>query len=514
MTSSPTAGWYPDPTRRHEYRYWEGNAWTDAVADAGSTSSDPLVAPPPPGAASDLPATTEDVVTEPVSTAPSDSNAGGAPPGIPTGPLESAAGSPTGPAASAGGPTVPAAPAPAPVPVPATGTAPPTPQQSWTPPARGPATPPSSPGAFPASTAPPAVVPPQSSGRPSATWWVLAAAIVVVLLLGSAASWFVWLRPGPGPGHLTASGVTSRSVSLTWSPPKTDSVPQRYVIRRNNHDIAEVTWGTTYQDSGLEPLKSYHYGVVAVVDGERSRTATVVAHTRPAPPVGLTTGEITRTSVILTWQAPRGPGPEKYIVRRDNRDLATVSGATLTYSVTGLEPLTVGMYTVVAVTRGKQSDLSNTVRAVTQPPPTDEARLVGAWDITTTVTNPGRIRLKAGSASHVTWRFTPTCADGPCPVTISGDIAGTAFSATLARQGGTYRGSAQARISTCGGKKNTNTLRFTIVVSDGDVYDDVQWIASKWKGSLRLEYPYTDLGRTYCAATAVDFSLAPLSWAP
>jgi hypothetical protein len=513
MTGSPTAGWYPDPTRRHEYRYWAGRAWTDAVADAGSTSSDPLVAPPPPGAASDLPATTENVVTQPVRTAPSDSDARGAPPGIPTGPLEFAAGPPMSPAASAEGATAPAAPGPT-DPGPTTGMPPPTPQHSWTPPARDPATLPASPVAFPVSTAPTAVIPPQSPGRPSATWWVLAAVTVVVLLLGSAASWFVWLRPGPGPGQLTVSGVTSQSVSLTWSPPKTDSVPQRYVVRRNGHDIAEVTTGTVYQDSGLEPLKSYQYGVVAVVDGERSRAATVVAHTRPAPPVGLTTGEITRTSVILTWQAPDGPRPEKYLVRRDNRDIATVSGATLTYSVAGMKPLTVGTYIVVAVTKGQQSDPSNPVRAVTHAPPTDESRLVGVWDIAMTVTNPGRSRLKAGSAPSVTWRFTPTCAEGPCTVTVSGDLAGTAFSATLDRQGRTYRGSTQARISTCGDRRNTNKLSFTIVVSDANVYDEVHWIASNWKGSLRLEYPYTDLGRTYCPATFVDFSLASLSWTP
>jgi hypothetical protein len=81
-------------------------------------------------------------------------------------------------------------------------------------------------------------------------------------------------------------------------------------------------------------------------------------------------------------------------------------------------------------------------------------------------------------------------------VTISGNFAGTAFSATLDRRGGTYRGSTQAPISTCGDKRDTNTLSFTIVVLDGDVHDDVQWIASRWRGSLRLEYPYTDLGRT------------------
>ena len=32
--------WLPDPTRRHELRYFDGAAWTNHVADAGSTSVD------------------------------------------------------------------------------------------------------------------------------------------------------------------------------------------------------------------------------------------------------------------------------------------------------------------------------------------------------------------------------------------------------------------------------------------------------------------------------------------
>ena len=33
--SNPAANWYPDPTGRHEHRYWDGNAWTDHVSDRG-----------------------------------------------------------------------------------------------------------------------------------------------------------------------------------------------------------------------------------------------------------------------------------------------------------------------------------------------------------------------------------------------------------------------------------------------------------------------------------------------
>ncbi len=41
MSEHP-AGWHPDPRERHEYRYWDGTAWTDHVADQGQASTDPV----------------------------------------------------------------------------------------------------------------------------------------------------------------------------------------------------------------------------------------------------------------------------------------------------------------------------------------------------------------------------------------------------------------------------------------------------------------------------------------
>jgi hypothetical protein len=36
------ARWAPDPTGRHELRYWNGSEWTDHVADGGVQATDPL----------------------------------------------------------------------------------------------------------------------------------------------------------------------------------------------------------------------------------------------------------------------------------------------------------------------------------------------------------------------------------------------------------------------------------------------------------------------------------------
>ena len=41
VTEAPPFGWYPDPSGRHEQRYWDGTRWTEHVSDGGQQSSDP-----------------------------------------------------------------------------------------------------------------------------------------------------------------------------------------------------------------------------------------------------------------------------------------------------------------------------------------------------------------------------------------------------------------------------------------------------------------------------------------
>jgi len=40
MNTEP--GWYPDPYRRHEVRYWDGSSWTESIKDAERPGTDPL----------------------------------------------------------------------------------------------------------------------------------------------------------------------------------------------------------------------------------------------------------------------------------------------------------------------------------------------------------------------------------------------------------------------------------------------------------------------------------------
>jgi len=74
------AGWQPDPHGRHEYRYWDGQEWTDQVSDGGVVSTDP------PGDVGEAPTdvtappSTTDTVAQPVAGPPT----AGSPAGPPT----------------------------------------------------------------------------------------------------------------------------------------------------------------------------------------------------------------------------------------------------------------------------------------------------------------------------------------------------------------------------------------------------------------------------------------------
>lgn len=40
VPATPRAGWYTDPTGRHQQRYWDGLKWTENVSDQGQSGID------------------------------------------------------------------------------------------------------------------------------------------------------------------------------------------------------------------------------------------------------------------------------------------------------------------------------------------------------------------------------------------------------------------------------------------------------------------------------------------
>ena len=105
--SAPSPGWNPDPSGRHEYRYWDGSSWTDDVSDNGVTSTDALAAAGGPGYPTDQAPTAPFEPTQAYGQGPAapgyeqpGTPSGGYPPagpgGYPPGPEDPAPGGPGG----------------------------------------------------------------------------------------------------------------------------------------------------------------------------------------------------------------------------------------------------------------------------------------------------------------------------------------------------------------------------------------------------------------------------------
>ncbi len=57
------AAWHPDPTGRHELRYWDGTQWTEHVSDGGVQSVSPLTPPEEPTAQSSRESSAQEAAT-------------------------------------------------------------------------------------------------------------------------------------------------------------------------------------------------------------------------------------------------------------------------------------------------------------------------------------------------------------------------------------------------------------------------------------------------------------------
>jgi hypothetical protein len=88
------------------------------------------------------------------------------------------------------------------------------------------------------------------------------------------------------PANLTATAVSSSQINLSWNA-STDNVGvSGYKIYRNGTQLATVTAGTSYQNTGLSPSTSYSYTVAAydALGNTSAQSAVATATTQAAPP--------------------------------------------------------------------------------------------------------------------------------------------------------------------------------------------------------------------------------------
>ena len=178
------------------------------------------------------------------------------------------------------------------------------------------------------------------------------------------------------PMNLAVSGVTTSSISLTWTASTDSAGVTGYQVFRNGTQFA-VTTTPQYTDDGLTPSTTYTYAVDAfdaagnVSALSASVSATTVSlpvTTPPSVPTNLTATAVTSSSVSLAWTASTdSAGVAGYNVFRNSAQVGTTTG--VSYTDTGLSASTSYTYAVDAYdAAGNVSALSSSISATTAAP--------------------------------------------------------------------------------------------------------------------------------------------------
>lgn len=206
--------------------------------------------------------------------------------------------------------------------------------------------------------------------------------------------------PPTAPTGVAASNVATTSASISWNAATDNVGVTNYRIFNGSTQLASTT-GLSYNLTGLTPNTLYNITVKAVdAAGNLSPASNAASFTTqavtgpdtqaPTAPTSLhVMGTTTSTTVPLMWNASTdNVGVTGYQVFQGSTLVATVSGSTLDYLVTGLTPNTAYSFTVKAVdAAGNVSAASNAVNVTTPSAPVTYP----AWSATTTYNGGNKV---------------------------------------------------------------------------------------------------------------------------
>jgi chitodextrinase len=175
--------------------------------------------------------------------------------------------------------------------------------------------------------------------------------------------------PPSAPTLLTASHITARSVTLTWSADTSKAAVRDYLVLRDGSTIGTATIATS-TDVKVSPHTTYTYQVEA--EGENGRTSAPTAalkvttlRGRAATPAGLTAKAVRPTRVKLTWgPAAKGESVVRYSIYRDGKRIG-ISKASRFWDAS-VRPATTYSYSVsLRAAADRVSRQSNTAKVTT-----------------------------------------------------------------------------------------------------------------------------------------------------
>jgi chitodextrinase len=209
------------------------------------------------------------------------------------------------------------------------------------------------------------------------------------------------------PTNIVVGATTNTSIALSWSESTDNVAVAGYKILLDGVEMNETATQTTLTITGLTANTSYSVTIKAFDEAGNdsaasaaviAKTSTTTDTTRPSPPNGFVSSDITSTSVVLSWNASiDNVGIAGYIVFKDGTSIDDTTATTFT--VTGLNPSTSYGFVVKSVDTGGNISLGSAALYVTTSAVVDNEAPSAPGAITSSNVTATGVTLTWGAAT-------------------------------------------------------------------------------------------------------------------
>jgi hypothetical protein len=241
--------------------------------------------------------------------------------------------------------------------------------------------------------------------------------------------------------------------------------------------------------------------VVALANSGGDEASASSSTTGGVAPIDAVTAHETSSRVTLAWTVGTGPAAVRYVVSRNGSVAATLQADATQWVDHDVLPESRYRYTVRA-TGPDGTTSTNHVTARTKSAPLGTAPLTGVFNVHLHATSHFGFSSFGAESGDVGWRFTPTCAHGPCDTKLA-DLHQKDFRLTLDRNGTSYHGTVTIHdLVHCGGTPVASNITVTVRVTDAAVFHQA-WVATRIEGTMDQSSP-PQLG---CVSSGASFDL-------